>query len=54
MSRINWPVFWIAQAWWLAETWHFGWNFLPVSDAEIVCDGIFALITALAFALPDR
>jgi hypothetical protein len=50
--RLNWRVFWIGQAWWLFETCHFGWNFAPTSDAEIICDGIVALITALAFAIP--
>lgn len=50
--RVNWRVFWVGQLWWLLETWHFGWNFAPASDAEMICDGIFALITALAFAIP--
>jgi len=51
---INWRVFWLGQAWWIFETWHFGWNFAPQSDAEIVCDGIVALITALAFVVPAK
>jgi len=31
------------------QTAFFGWNALPSSDAEIVCDGITVLILALAF-----
>lgn len=46
---INWRVFFAGQFFWLIETAHFGWNFLPSSDAELVCDGIVVLITALSF-----
>jgi hypothetical protein len=46
---INWRVFFAGQFFWLLETAHFGWNFLPSSDAEIICDGIAVLITALSF-----
>jgi len=46
---INWRIFWLGQFFWLIETWHFGWNFAPSSDAEMICDGIAVLITALAF-----
>jgi len=47
-KRINWPVFWLGQFWWLMETAHFGWNMTPQSDAELLCDGLVILITALA------
>lgn len=49
VQRINWPVFWTGQLWWLLETAHYGWNFAPASDAEMICDGIFILIMALAW-----
>lgn len=29
------------------ETAYFGWNFTPQSEAEVVCDGIVILITAI-------
>lgn len=48
-QRINWPVFWTGQFWWLTETAHYGWNFAPQSDAEMICDGIFILIMALSW-----
>lgn len=31
------------------ETAHFGWNAKPLSDAEVICDGITLLILALSF-----
>jgi hypothetical protein len=46
---VNWAVFWTGQVWWLMETAHYGWNFAPASDAEMICDGIFVLIMALAW-----
>ena len=52
-ARINWRIYWLGQVWWLAETWHFGWNLWPVSDAKVICDGIFALILALALVVPS-
>jgi hypothetical protein len=48
-SRINWPVFFVGQFFWLVETSYFGWNLAPQSEAEVICDGIFLLITALSF-----
>lgn len=48
-SRFNWPVFWIGQAWFFVETWHFGWNMAPSSDAELICDGIGVLICVLSW-----
>ena len=32
----------------VVETAHFGWNFTPQSDAEMICDGITILIMALS------
>jgi hypothetical protein len=48
VSRVNWPVFWLGQLWWLTETGHYGWHFSPTTDAQMICDGIFILVTALA------
>lgn len=33
---------------------YFGWNFMPMSDTEILCDGIFVLIAALAFVNQEQ
>lgn len=49
MKGFNWPIFWIGNAWLLIETAHFGWNSLPKSDAEVICDGIGCLIVAMAW-----
>lgn len=32
----------------LFETAHFGWNWSPKSDAEILCDGITFILFSLA------
>jgi hypothetical protein len=34
-----------GQLFGLLETWYFGWNFLPQSPAEIICDGMALMIT---------
>lgn len=39
----------VALAFGLLETWYFGFNIFPGSDAEIICDGIVAVIFAMAF-----
>jgi hypothetical protein len=31
------------------ETAYFGWNPLPRSDAELICDGITMILLAMAF-----
>jgi hypothetical protein len=31
----------------IGETAYFGWNFLPGSEAELICDGIALLIVAI-------
>lgn len=33
----------------LVENLYFGWHWTPMSDAEMVCDGIGLLIFSLAF-----
>lgn len=33
----------------LFETAHFGWNWSPKSDAEIICDGIAFILFSLAW-----
>jgi hypothetical protein len=50
---INWHIFILSQAFWLAETAYFGWNLTPQSDADIICDGMVVLIGALAFLKPS-
>lgn len=49
MTRINWPAFIVANVFGLLETAHFGWNFTPSSDAEMICDGIACVLLALSF-----
>lgn len=46
--RFNWWRFLLGQGFWLMETSYFGWNGLPGSDAELICDGIVLLISALS------
>lgn len=51
---MNLYVLFLGLGFGLIETAHFGWNALPQSDAEVVCDGIAMLITALAFVAPRK
>ena len=46
---MDWRIWLISIAFGLIETAHFGWNTVPITDAEVICDGITALIFALAF-----
>ncbi len=48
MYRVNWPVLFVGLFFWYEETKYFGWNALPGSPAEVICDGIALLILALA------
>lgn len=44
-------TFWLwffAISFGLSETGYFGWNFLPSSDAEIICDGITSILAMVA------
>lgn len=50
---IVWPRWIIATLFALWETNYFGWNYASHSDAEIICDGIALIITALAI-IPRR
>ena len=52
--KVNWYRFFIGQMFLLTETHYFGWNFKPSCDAELICDGIVALITALAFTFVSK
>jgi hypothetical protein len=47
--QVNWIVLFIGIFFWWMETKYFGWNMVPGSDAELICDGIALLIQALAF-----
>lgn len=46
--RIHWPIFLISQIWLLTETGHYGWNWSAGSDAELLCDGIGAVLMAMS------
>jgi len=42
-------VLWlICIAFFIESNAHFGWNWMPKSDAELVCDGITLLLAAIA------
>lgn len=45
---MNWIIWLVGMFFWWEETAYFGWNMLPQSPAEVICDGIAALIFALA------
>jgi len=42
----------IGIVYWIYFNCYFGWNMLPKSNTEIICDGIFVLIIALALPKP--
>lgn len=46
---MNTRIFILAVLFGIAETAYFGWNVRPMSDAELICDGITTLILAMAF-----
>jgi len=45
---VNLRIAFAAFAFGLIETAYFGWNVLPQSGAEVVCDGITALLSAMS------
>lgn len=45
---MNWLVFFIALAYSVEQNNYFGWNWLPKSDAELITDGITALLFVIA------
>jgi hypothetical protein len=51
---MNWRLFIVAAAFGLIETAHFGWNMLPQSDPELICDGITLVLYGLAFVARKR
>jgi hypothetical protein len=46
---MNWPIVLVSAGFFIAKENYFGWNALPKSPEELICDGIWALIFALAF-----
>lgn len=42
-------IWFIALLFWIITIGHFGWNLLPNSDAELICDGIFLVLVSLAY-----
>lgn len=44
---MNWAVLLLAMVWAIMENRHFGWNFTPQSDAELICDGIGFLLVGM-------
>jgi len=45
---MNIPIFLLSLLFWYSETKYFGWNALPQSPEEVICDGIAILIGALS------
>ena len=45
---MNWRIFLLGAFFGLIETAYFGWNLTPQSSAEVICDGITAVIVSLA------
>lgn len=43
-------LYFIAIWFWMTETQYFGWNLMPKSDAEVICDGIALVLLAIAIA----
>ena len=46
---MNLNIFIIAAVYAYWQNSYFGWNYFPKSDAEIISDGIAAILFALAF-----
>lgn len=44
----------VATTYSLIETAHFGWNWWPKTDAELICDGISLVLMAVAFVMPVK
>ena len=51
---MNLKIWLLALFFGTAETAYFGWNMLPQSPAEMICDGITVLLVALAILAPAR
>lgn len=47
---INWVRVWASAVFFYSENSYFGWNRLPQSTEELICDGIVLLILALSFS----
>jgi len=45
---MNYRIFFISIVFWIIETNYFGWNTGPNSPEEVICDGIFTILVALA------
>lgn len=42
-------IWFLALSFLIEENQFFGWNLVPHSGAEVVCDGIFTLLFAIAY-----
>ena len=47
-EEMNWLIWIIAVFFGFAETAYFGWNTLPNSPEELICDGITLILMVLA------
>jgi hypothetical protein len=54
MERFVNIVWFIALMYTIMENVYFGWNLTPKSDAELICDGICALLFSMAYMYTKR
>lgn len=45
----KWLMFALLMFWHISATGYFGWNYLPESGDEILCDGLFVIGMILIF-----
>jgi hypothetical protein len=46
---MNWYIALFAASFWIELNSYFGWNWTPKSEAELISEGIFVLLAALAY-----
>lgn len=44
----------LALSFWFIETNYFGWNFLPSSPEELICDGLVLVMWCIAIAVREK
>ena len=48
-NRLGWLIVAAATVFWLGETWIFGWNLKPQSEAERYCDSMALMAWSLGW-----
>ncbi len=49
---MNWYVTFAALIFWFMENRYFGWNMMPKSEAELICDGLVLLMFCIGVTKP--